>query len=202
MTIETKILKNIKAIFTLFVATTLLTLPCLSRADAQTDAIKAELLQRLASAETEQEGRAAENTMWQFWFNQSPTPAVRALIDKGIERREAYDFEAAENYFAQVVEAAPDYAEGYNQRAFARFLRENYSESLIDLEKALELEPKHFGAMSGMHHILRAQDRYDAAMDLLREAVTIHPWLKERGALPEEMWPEAYRRLHEPGQEI
>ena len=195
-------MKNMKALFTLLVATMLFTLPSVTRADTQTDAIKAELLHRLANAQTEQEGRAAEDTMWKFWFNESPTPAVRALIDKGIERREAYDFEAAENYFAQVVEAAPEYAEGYNQRAFARFLRENYSESLIDLEKALELEPKHFGAMSGMHHILRAQDRYDAAMDLLREAVTIHPWLKERGALPKEMWSEAYRQLHEAGQEI
>jgi len=39
-------------------------------------------------------------------------------------------------------------------------------------------------------------------MDVLRQAVTIHPWIQERGALPKDMWPEAYKQLHEEGQEI
>jgi len=154
---------------------------------ADTDKLKIQLLQNLAGAETESQGRAAESAVWEFWFSQSPTTEIRTSLDAGRERIRAYDFEAAENHLNRVVEAAPDYAEGYNQRAYARFLRENYSESLTDLEKTLELEPHHFGAMSG---------------ELLRRAVTIHPWIQERGALPKELWPERYRRLHEPGQEI
>ena len=131
-----------------------------------------------------------------------PNAEVRRLLDAGRERLQAYDFEAAENHLNEVVKAAPDYAEGYNQRAFARFLRENFSESLTDLEKALELEPDHFGAMAGMYQILRIQNRTPAAMEVLRRAVIIHPWIKERGALPKDMWPEAYQKLHEEGQEI
>ena len=173
-----------------------------SNTSSQIEEVKSQLLKRLANAESQQEGRTAEDAMWQFWFSLSPTTKIRQLLDNGIERREAYDFEAAENFFDQVVESAPDYAEGYNQRAFARFLRENYSASLSDLEKALELEPDHFGAMSGMYHILRIQNRHQSAMDLLRRAVTIHPWLQERGALPKDLWPESYKALHDPEQEI
>ena len=123
------------------------------QADQTTDRIKSELFAQLAVAQSESEGRQAESRIWEFWFNESPNAEVRALLDAGRERIQAYDYEAAENYLDQVVEAAPDYAEGYNQRAYAHFLRENFSESLTDLEKTLELEPNHFGAMSGMYHI-------------------------------------------------
>ncbi len=192
----------VRSTFIILLTSLFIVLAGYARANSQISSIRLQLFDALANAETAQQGRAAEDAVWQFWFSLSPSDDVRALIDKGIERRDAYDFEAAENYFAQAVELAPNYAEGYNQRAFARFLRENYSDSLTDLEKALELEPKHFGAMTGIHHILRAQNRYDAAMEVLKAAVTVHPWLKERGALPKEMWPEAYRKLHEPGLEI
>lgn len=164
--------------------------------------VRAELLKNLASATTQQEGRTAENAMWQFWFSLSPTVVVRQSLDAGIERREAYDFEAAENHFDRVIEAAPTYAEGYNQRAFIRFLRENFDESQVDLEKALELEPDHFGALAGLYQILRIQNRYEAALSLLQKAVTIHPWLQERGSLPKELWPDSYRDIHDPELEI
>lgn len=172
------------------------------QADTDQQKVKKHLLNNLANAQTEQQGRIAEGDLWNFWFNQSPTTAVRDLLDKGIERREAYDFEAAENYFSKVIEAAPEYSEGYNQRAFAKFLRENFASSLTDLEKALELEPNHFGAMAGMYQILRIQNRHEAAFELLRQAVILHPWIIERGSLPKEMWPDAYRKLHDPELEI
>lgn len=170
--------------------------------DTETNTLKRELLIELASAQSESEAHEAEGKLWQFWFNQAPNKEVRKIFDAGQERLRAYDFEAAENYFDKVIEAAPEYAEGYNQRAFARFLRDNYEDSLTDLEKAVVLEPHHFGAMAGMYRILRSQNRTSVAMEILRRAVTIHPWLKERSALPKDMWPEAYRRLHEPGLEI
>ncbi len=164
--------------------------------------VKAELFKNLAKATTQQDGRAAEHEVWQFWFSLSPTAEIRVSLDAGIERREAYDYEASEKHFDQVVEAAPEYSEGYNQRAFIHFLRENYDASLVDLEKALELEPNHFGALTGVYHILRIQNRHRAAMSMLQKAVTIHPWIQERGALPRELWPDSYRDIHDPEVKI
>lgn len=174
-------------------------LPSHSFADtAQVQAIEQELFQQLASAKNQQAGRQAESELWQFWMNQSPTAEVRTMLDAGMERREAYDFEAAEGHFDQVIEAAPAYAEGYNQRAFVRFLRQNYTGSLDDLEKTLEMKPDHFGALTGMYHILRLQNRHGAAFDMLQRAVVIHPWVQERGALPRDRWPESYKQIHDP----
>lgn len=164
--------------------------------------VRAELFKNLAVAATEEEGRAAEHQVWQFWFSLSPTAEIRISLDAGIERREVYDYAAAENHFNTIVEAAPEYSEGYNQRAFIRFLRENYVESQADLEKTLELEPDHFGAITGLYHILRIQNRHKAAMSLLQKAVTIHPWIQERGALPRDLWPDSYRDIHDPELKI
>jgi len=169
---------------------------------ADSESTKARLLQKLATANNESDGRIAESAVWEFWFDQAPTAEVRTSLDAGRERIQAYDYEAAENHLDDVVEKAPNYAEGYNQRAWARFLREKYSESLTDLEKVIELEPHHFGALSGMYHILRLQNRTEAAFSALKRAVAIHPWIQERGALPKDQWPDAYRKIHEPGLEI
>lgn len=182
-----------------FFAVLLLSLAFLTTAHS-VDSVSAQketvLFQNLVNAATENEGRKAEDELWQYWFDQSPTPEIRSYLDQGIERREAYDFEAAEMHLDKVVEAAPEYAEGYNQRAFIRFLREKFELAQSDLEKALELEPRHFGAMSGLFHVLGRQDRHQAAFGFLQQAVTIHPWIRERSALPKDMWPESYRKLH------
>lgn len=191
-------------LLSVLVLVSMITLAGTLRADdlSKLDQIKSELFNNLVTASTEQEGRTAEDAIWQFWFSSSPTADVRTSLDAGMERREAYDFEAAENHLDKVVKAAPDYAEGYNQRAFVRFLRENFVAAQTDLEIALELEPKHFGAMSGLYHILRIQNRTKAAMGLLKQAVTIHPWLQERGALPRDLWPDSYRDIHDPELKI
>ena len=163
----------------------------------QEQALYDELFQQLASAKSEQEGRRIESDIWQFWFSQSPTPEIRKALDSGMERRRVYDLEGAELHFDKVVNEAPQYAEGYNQRAFARFLREDLDGSLSDLEKTLELVPEHFGALSGMYHVLRLQNRPKAALKALQDAVALHPWIQERGGLPNNMWPDNYRAIHE-----
>jgi len=196
------VIATIKKSLFIVLATSLL-LPLYSTvaySDEQSDKLK--LFEALASAKSAQVAKNAESAIWEYWFDQSPTPNVRASLDAGMERREAYDYEAAENHFDLVVTSAPDYAEGYNQRAFIRFLRENYEEAQADLEVVLSLEPDHFGAMSGMYHILQIQNRPKAAIKILQKAVKVHPWLNEHAALPKAMWPDNYRKIHEPGQEI
>lgn len=142
------------------------------------------LFAALKNAQTEREGRAAEHAIWQWWLDKAPSAEVRETIDYGMKRRESYDFEGAEQAFDTVVSQAPDYAEGWNQRAFARFLRENDAGALSDLEKTLELEPQHFGALSGMFHVLFRMGRTEVAFASLKRAVEIHPWIQERGMLP------------------
>ena len=113
------------------------------------------LFERLAAATTEEQGRKAEDAIWQMWVDH-PNPAIRDAVARGMRQRDSYDWDAALATFTDVIDADPDYAEGWNQRAFIYFLKEDFEASLSDLDRALQLEPRHFGALSGKALILIA----------------------------------------------
>ena len=137
----------------------------------------------LKAATSEAEGRAIENEIWRFWLAEAPDSETRALIEDAMTKRGVYDTEGAEALLDEAIAKSPNYAEAYNQRAFVRFLRENMDGALEDADRALALEPKHFGAMAGRSLILMRQGRFRLAQDQLRQAVAIHPFLKERSMI-------------------
>ena len=63
--------------------------------------------------------------------------------------RASYDFLNAIDAFDRLTEYCPDYAEGYNQRAFVNFMREDFPAALVDLDLALERRPTHVAALCG-----------------------------------------------------
>lgn len=140
------------------------------------------LFTELRNAETEAQGRAVENRIWQYWMR-GPNAEVGKLIKAAMDARRWYDFDKALNILDVVRDKAPDYAEGWNQRATVLFFKEKFDESLAAIDRALELEPKHFGALAGQARILMLQGRIRLAQSKLRQAVEIHPWLKERSFL-------------------
>ena len=144
------------------------------------------LIQQSRIAPDEQTARRIMDRMWLLWRD-APDQRAQDMLDRGIERREAYDFEAAENTLSDLIAYCPDYAEGYNQRAFVFFLRSDYANALEDLERALELSPNHIAAMSGKALSLMGLGRVKAAQTTLRQALALNPWLPERGLLQKPM---------------
>lgn len=142
------------------------------------------LFELLAKAQDEKQARKIENEIWQNWMIQ-PDEAIQKLVKKAMEARRWYDFAKARKLLNQVIEKAPQYAEGWNQRAFILFLQEKFDEALSDTERALELEPRHFGAMAGQAQILMRQGRFNTAQKILKQAVKIHPFLRERSMILE-----------------
>lgn len=141
------------------------------------------LFSELQAAQTEAAARVAEDAIWRMWMAQGPTADVRIAVAEAMRAREAYDWDKALTLLDGVVEAAPDYAEGWNQRAFIHFLRDDFDASLADLDRALELEPLHFAALAGKATVLMRQGRVELGQKALREAIAIDPWLRERDML-------------------
>jgi tetratricopeptide (TPR) repeat protein len=152
-------------------------------AENPTNADRDRLFRELQTAATERQGRMAEDAVWRMWMAQAPTPAVGEAVAEAMRRRESYDWDRALALLDGVVVEAPAYAEGWNQRAFIRFLKQDYDGSLADIDMALALEPLHFAALSGRALILMQMGRIEVGQKALRQAVEIHPWLKERSML-------------------
>src|SRR5437773_11400842 len=86
----------------------------------------------------------AESALWQMWCR-SGAADVDALMGEGIEAMERRDFAEAERVFARIVSRAPDFAEGWNKRATARYLTGDYDGAIADCRETLARKPHHFG---------------------------------------------------------
>jgi len=148
------------------------------------------LLDEVRIAPTEMASRLLTNQLWEIWAT-APDEIAQEMLDRGLRARESYDFDRAVAAFDELVEYCPNYAEGYNQRAFVAFIRQDYPAALEDLERAIALSPTHIAALSGQALTLMGLGRTAAAQSILREALEMNPWLPERYLLSEE-----------PGQEL
>lgn len=142
----------------------------------------APLYEALQTAPNELAARAITNQMWGYWDN-APDEASQAMLDQGMRYRASYDFLNALERFDALVGYCPFYAEGYNQRAFVNFISGNYAAALPDLERALELNPRHIGALSGKALTLIQMGRDAEGQAALRAALDVNPWLSERHML-------------------
>ena len=131
---------------------------------------------QLAKASSPQGVRVLEARIWKIWL-EHPQPRINEMMRWGVEALNTQDYPTALKLFDSLVEAAPEFAEGWNKRATARFLVGNYEGSIEDIRKTLALEPRHFGALSGLGMIHTNQERWFAAMAAFEQALRIHPHL-------------------------
>jgi tetratricopeptide (TPR) repeat protein len=106
----------------------------------------------LQSSDEQIEIRAAENLIWSTWLhhgNAEYDHMMRVGSWAMGERR----FDQAIVLFSNLIQKAPDYAEAWNKRATVYFMIGDLSLSAKDIDRALALEPRHFGALSGLGQI-------------------------------------------------
>jgi len=65
----------------------------------------------------------------------------------------AGELDSALGGYALIIDAAPDFAEGWHKRATVHFLLGNDPASIKDIKETVVLEPRHFGALAGLELI-------------------------------------------------
>jgi tetratricopeptide (TPR) repeat protein len=134
------------------------------------------LFDQLQTTTSAAEAAAAQQQIWQIWV-ESDDASVNRLMSAGIRAMSAQQYAVALATFDRMVRQAPEFAEGWNKRATVHYLMENYGASVVDIERTLELEPRHFGALSGLGLIYDAIEEPAAALRSFEAAVAINPHL-------------------------
>ena len=137
--------------------------------DAELDALF-ESLQN-ASPDAVQQIEMQIHRIW----SQSGSPAIDLLLERGRKAHAEGDFGLAIEHFSALVDHAPDFAEGYNARATAYFQTGRFGQSLADIQQTLMLNPRHFGAISGLAAILEQIGRPEDALEALRAVEELSP---------------------------
>ena len=132
-----------------------------------------QLFERLQADELP-EWEEVENQIWAKW-SQSGSDSMDLLLQRGRDAMEAEDFQAAIEHLTALTDHAPDFAEGYHQRATAYFHADLYGPSLADLKRTLTLVPRHFGAWSGLGTIMMEMGHEKLALRAYRRAHELNP---------------------------
>jgi tetratricopeptide (TPR) repeat protein len=148
-------------------------LPWTSQAD-QNDPRLDGLFAILKSDGNPQAVQAAEAEIWRIWL-ESGHEDIDALMRAGIIAMTNLRLDDAIGIFSEITKRAPDFAEGWNKRATAYYLDEDYVASVRDIQRTLALEPRHFGAISGMGLIFLARGDTEGALAAFEAVIAIHP---------------------------
>jgi tetratricopeptide (TPR) repeat protein len=143
-----------------------------SQTDKRLDAI----FERLNSTDSKAEAAELTNLVWAIW-HESDNEVVNSYMAKGIEEMSQRNFENAIDSFSKVVEVDPNFAEGWNKRATVYYLMGEFEASIRDVDQTLALEPRHFGALSGLGQIYLALGEGWEALKAFEGAIRVNPHL-------------------------
>lgn len=151
------------------VAAVICGIPVVAAAQSTVD----DFLDRLANPEL-RNWEVVEEEIYQRW-QISGSATADYLLRQGIEAMEAQDYDAAYDHLTALTDHAPDFAEGWNARATLFFEQQMYGPAIADLQRTLALEPRHFGALTGLGLMLEDMGDTEHALRAFEAAHAIHP---------------------------
>lgn len=141
-----------------------------AEADAELDTLFA----KLRDPATGSEVLSIEPQIWNAWMH-AGTDAENERLAKATQSMNSGAFELAEQQFTAMLKTSPDYAEVWNKRATLYFLMGRMDDSLKDIDKTLDLEPRHFGALSGRGMIYQRLGKNPEALAAFKDALIMNP---------------------------
>lgn len=145
----------------------------------ETDPVK-RLDNLFADLKRERNEKAAERIAGRIWneWNHSRSASTDLMMQWSQKAIEKKKYDIALDFLDQVVLLSPKYAEGWNRRATVHFMMNNYRKSMADIDKTLQLEPRHFGALSGMAQIMKNTDHKELALSAYQRVLDIYPMMR------------------------
>jgi tetratricopeptide (TPR) repeat protein len=161
----------------MFLATAMLLLAYAPANADQTDPKLDTLFAALQTSLSNANAASLEREIWAIWTRYPDDQAINRQMDRAIKMMNAGRLDDAEAMFSAIISRKPAFAEAWNKRATVRFFRGDNAGSANDILQVIKLEPRHFGALSGLGMIKVREGDLQGALQAYRAAQRINPFL-------------------------
>jgi tetratricopeptide (TPR) repeat protein len=119
-----------------------------------------------------------EKKIWKIWSTHPKSTKLTTMLAEGSDLVNNKKLEEAIITFSKVIEIDPNWAEAWNKRATVYYMVGEFHKSQNDIDKVLELEKRHFGALAGQALINIKLKNYEKAIISYKKAEQIYPSMK------------------------
>jgi len=119
-----------------------------------------------------------EQKIWKIWSTHPKKNDLTLMLSKGSSLVNKDQLNEAVNIFTKVIDLDPSWAEAWNKRATVLYLLGEFEKSQNDIDKVLELEERHFGALAGQGLVNIQLKNYEKAILSYEKAQKIYPSMK------------------------
>ena len=172
-------MKKILSIIILFLSTA--TLSANDR-DVELDKLFLELKKNIPSLSS---GIAQQ--IWMLWNTHPTDQKLTSILDEGSRLVQDQQLNRAIDVFTEAIELDPTWAEAWNKRATVFYMVGEFQKSQDDIDKVLELEERHFGALAGQGMVNIQLKNYDKAKRSYQKAQEIYPAMKSSKVMIEQI---------------
>ena len=156
-----------------------------SSAQSSQENVLNNLFNQLKKVNNSKSAALLEAKIWSIW-NEHPTNSkLTERLEFGTELMQYGDYNYALRVFDNIIVNDPKWSEAWNKRATVYFLMRQFTDSLDDIDKVLNIEPRHFGALSGQARIFIKLQKYEMAIESIERALKFYPSFKSREMIPE-----------------
>ena len=172
-------MKKILTIIILFLSTT--TLSANDR-EVELDKLFLELKKNIPSSSS-----GIVQQIWMLWSTHPTDQKLTSILDEGSKLIQDQQLSRAIDVFTEAIELDPTWAEAWNKRATVLYMVGEFQKSQDDIDKVLELEERHFGALAGQGMVNIQLENYDKAKRSYQKAQEIYPAMKSSKVMIEQI---------------
>ena len=163
-------MKKILVIILLFLSNSILSA---NERDAQLDKLFIELKKNISSSSPK-----IAQQIWTLWSTHPTDEKLTSILDEGSRLVQDQKLVKAIDIFTDAIEIDPTWAEAWNKRATVYYMVGEFQKSQDDIDKVLELEARHFGALAGQGLVNIKLENYEKAIKSYEKAQQIYPTMK------------------------
>ena len=119
-----------------------------------------------------------EQKIWKIWSTHPKDENLTKLLQNGSDLVSKKKFFESIDIFTKVINFDPSWAEAWNKRATVFYLIGEFQKSQNDIDKVLELENRHFGALAGQGLVNIKLKNYVKAIESYKRALEIYPTMQ------------------------